>query len=65
LPEIIGDSGILIDPTSIEEITKSMIKVAEDSTFRKELIEKGIANSKKYSWKDFAKTVQSAIEQIA
>lgn len=65
LPEVIGDSGLLVEPVNTKKIASAMQKLAEDNEMRRYLIEKGYENVKKYSWKAFAKTVQSAIGRLA
>lgn len=65
LPEVVSTSGILVDPTNHAEIIRAMEKISFNKSLRLSLIKKGKQNIKKYSWKTFAKTVQSAIEHVA
>jgi alpha-1,3-rhamnosyl/mannosyltransferase len=41
LPEVIGDSGIVVNPDATEEITAAMERVCEDTAFASELSRKG------------------------
>ena len=50
LPEVIGDAGILIDPTSDAELILSMKKIYEDGSLRDDLSKKGIARASIFSW---------------
>lgn len=59
IPEITGDAAILFNPNSIQQIASGIIKATTLSeTKRKKLIEKGILQAKKFSWK---KTAQETI----
>lgn len=55
LPEVVGDAAVLVDPLKEDEILHSIMRVLEDSELRKKLKEKGIRQSKKFSWDDTAK----------
>jgi|LauGreSBDMM110SN_4_FD.fasta_scaffold15393_2 glycosyltransferase involved in cell wall biosynthesis len=54
MPEVSGDSALLVDPNNIDEITYALLRLIEDQTLRKSLKEKGITRSKKYSWENTA-----------
>jgi glycosyltransferase involved in cell wall biosynthesis len=65
VPEVVKDAGILINPYDIDELTKSMEKVLEDSSLRKELINKALLRSSEFSWLKTAKTTLDAFKTIA
>ncbi|MBA3031057.1 MAG: glycosyltransferase family 4 protein [Desulfobacteraceae bacterium] len=50
MPEVIGDCGIQIDPTSDEEFINALEKMAFDDRFRGKCIEKGLERAKQFSW---------------
>lgn len=54
LPEVVGDAGILINPRSIDEMVDAMKSISTDNQLRKELIHKGSARAKMFSWEDTA-----------
>ncbi len=61
LPEVSGEGAIYVDPYDIEAIKEAMIEVH----FKKEeLIEKGIQNSRRFSWSDSAKKLETIISSI-
>lgn len=64
LPEIIGKSGILVNPNDEKKLFDAMIKMTIDSV-RTKYKKRGLENSKKYSWKTFAKQIQSTFESKA
>ena len=49
IPEVAGDSAILIDAKNIFEINEALVKV-QDPSIRSELIIKGYENIKRFSW---------------
>jgi glycosyltransferase involved in cell wall biosynthesis len=55
LPEIAQGSAILIDPNSVEDISKAIDKLVNSKDLRKKLIQKGISIAKKFSWIQTAK----------
>jgi len=57
-PEVVGDSGLLVDSHSIDDITMKMIQINQNNTL-KILSEQAILLSKKYSWERHAKEVFS------
>lgn len=50
LPEVAGDAALLVDPTSVDEISRSMISLLENSSLRAELSKKGLARCEEFSW---------------
>ncbi len=62
LPEVVGDAGILVDPKKTKEITQGIEKAIEK---RKELIEKGKQQAKKFSWEKTARETLKVIKEVA
>lgn len=50
LPEVVADAGILVDPDNTEGVVQAMIRLQNDEVLRKQLIEKGYENIKRFSW---------------
>jgi glycosyltransferase involved in cell wall biosynthesis len=55
LPEVVGDSGILIDPDRPDEIFRAMREILSDRDFRRRLSEKGQKKANEFNWKSTAK----------
>ncbi len=49
IPEVAGDAGLLVDEISVENFISEIEKL-ENKEFRLKLIEKGLEQSKKFSW---------------
>jgi glycosyltransferase involved in cell wall biosynthesis len=55
LPEVTGDAALLIDPTDEQALANALIEIVNNERLRAELREKGIAQAKKFAWRDAAK----------
>lgn len=64
LPEIIGNEQAMFNPTSVDEMQQKMERVLTDKIFREQLIKSGLAQSKRFSWKNSARAMLCALEQI-
>ena len=48
--EVAGSAGVLVDPLNVTQIADAMKRIYSDESFRKELVEKGYAREKEFSW---------------
>jgi alpha-1,3-rhamnosyl/mannosyltransferase len=65
MPEVAGDSAILIDPHNVNSLVEAMIQISKNSIFVKKLINKGYQRSKLFSWNACAKaTIKIYIKVI-
>jgi glycosyltransferase involved in cell wall biosynthesis len=51
LPEIAGNAACLVNPTSVDDISRGLEKIIYENDYRQKLIERGFNQIKKYSWK--------------
>lgn len=65
LPEAAGDAALFVDPTDTDDIAEKMAKLIESEKLRKELIEKGRKQLKKFSWEKAAKETLEVLESVA
>jgi glycosyltransferase involved in cell wall biosynthesis len=56
-PEVISDSGILINPYDVSEITNAMLSLANNPKLLEELSEKSLKRSNDFSWKKNAQQI--------
>ena len=54
LPEIYGNAALFFNPGNTEDISLKIERILSDTELRKDLIEKGHAQVKKYSWEKMA-----------
>jgi len=57
LPEVVGDSALMIDPYNVDELAWAMEIALKDLDLRKRLSQKGIRQAKKFSWQKCAQEV--------
>jgi glycosyltransferase involved in cell wall biosynthesis len=50
LPEIVGDGGLLVDPTDTTEVAKAMTLLLRDSVLRQGLSEKALLRAGQFDW---------------
>ena len=64
LPEIVGDSGILVNPKGVASIAAGIKKALTDEKLRQDLIKKGFANIKRFSWQKCARQTLKVLEKV-
>ncbi len=55
MPEVVGDAAIMVSPSDTTQMAEALEKVLSDEGLRKELIQKGFVQEKKFTWDDMAK----------
>lgn len=50
LPEVLGDAGLLFDPTDVEVLRDAMERVAGSGGLRQDLIRRGHVRRARFSW---------------
>jgi glycosyltransferase involved in cell wall biosynthesis len=64
MKEVSGEAAVLVDPESVREITQAMTRLAEDSSLRAQLSEKGLKRASEFSWKKTAELTMDAYAEI-
>ncbi|MBM3324313.1 MAG: glycosyltransferase, partial [Calditrichaeota bacterium] len=60
LPEIVGPSGILVEPTDVQGIAEAMVRLASEPALRQSLSEESFRRAREFRWESVAdKTLQS------
>lgn len=57
LPEVVGEAGLLIEPTNSHKIADAIVSLIENTQLKNMLLERGFHHSQKYSWSDSAQIV--------
>ncbi|KKU83908.1 MAG: putative glycosyltransferase [Parcubacteria group bacterium GW2011_GWA2_47_8b] len=65
LPEILGDSALLVNPWKVEDLAGAIKKAATDERERKRLIKNGLENARRFSWEKTAKQTLELFNQYA
>ncbi|MBU2555264.1 MAG: glycosyltransferase family 4 protein [Bacteroidetes bacterium] len=64
MPEVSGNAAYIIDPYKPEEITSGIEKLLTNDSLRNDLIEKGLEQAKKFSWRNMAENVLSLYKEV-
>lgn len=64
MPEVARDAAHLIDPNKYDEICMGMLKITSDTNYRSQLVEKGLLQSKKFTWHKMALQVLEQYKQM-
>ena len=64
IPEVTGDSAILINPYNNTELNNSLFKALNDDAFRNELSKKGYKRSLQFSWRQTAENTLKAYNDV-
>lgn len=64
LKEILGDAGILVDTTRVEDLAREIIRLVSDPDLRECLGEKGIARANSFSWEETARETLDVYNQV-
>jgi glycosyltransferase involved in cell wall biosynthesis len=64
-PEVIGDAGLLVDPTATDSIAEGIQRLAEDDALRDRLRKKGLERARQFSWKETARRTWEVLETAA
>ncbi|MBI2939214.1 MAG: glycosyltransferase family 4 protein [Chloroflexi bacterium] len=63
LPEVVGEAGLLVDPTGPENIAGALARLIAQPSLRADLRERGLVRSQQFSWARCAAETLSAIER--
>ena len=65
LPEVVGEAGLLFDPSSEGEIADAIARLLGDELLRHEISRKAQERAKLFSWKNGARKMMSILEKAA
>ena len=64
LPELVGDSGLLLNPLNIEAITAAMSQLSDDKALRQSYRQRGYQQAEKFTWETAATQLLNALETL-
>ena len=65
LPEVVGDAGLLVNPSRTEDLAAAITRIVEDSELRDELSRRGIDRIREFTWERAADRTWRALEEAA
>jgi glycosyltransferase involved in cell wall biosynthesis len=63
IPEVLGDSGLLVDPLDVEEMAGAILRVRGDEGLRTDMIARGLERAESFSWENGARNTLAVIER--
>ena len=64
LPEVAGNAAVLVEPMNVSVIVEAVIKINKEPNYRQDLIDKGLARVKEFSWQKTAEQTADFYQQI-
>ncbi len=64
LPEVVGDVGLMVDPTDVHELSRMMTRALQDTELRCQMIEGGLARARGFSWLRSAWELRGVYESL-
>ncbi len=64
LPEVAGDAALQVHPEDVAALSDAMARLENDPDLRRELVERGFANLRRFSWERCARTVLQVMEGL-
>lgn len=64
IPEVVGEGGLLVNPSDANEVSKAMQKIADDPDLQAQLVSAGQAHAEDYSWKRTAQLTNETYIQL-
>jgi glycosyltransferase involved in cell wall biosynthesis len=62
-PEVVGDAGVLVDPTSVQAIADGMRRLATDAALRETLVRRGRERAARYAMEPQTRALLAVYEQ--
>jgi glycosyltransferase involved in cell wall biosynthesis len=62
LPEVVGDAGLLVDPTDIDALAAGIERVITDRPFADRAAARGLDRARRFTWDQTARAVRRAYE---
>jgi len=64
MPEVAGDAACFVDPFSVVSIREGILKVVENANYRKDLIEKGLMNIRRFELSKISKMYSDLYQHV-
>ena len=64
LPEVVGDAAVLVDPYSVRDIALGVERALDDEALRAELVARGLARARRFSWDRSVEATHSAYMKV-
>jgi glycosyltransferase involved in cell wall biosynthesis len=65
LPEVVGDTGLLIDPDKPDELAEALRRVLVDRDLRRRSAQAGLARAATFTWQHTAEMALSVYRRVS
>jgi glycosyltransferase involved in cell wall biosynthesis len=65
LPEVVGDAGLLVDPTSVDELAQALVRLAGDRELRRELGQRARSRATRFTWEATVEATADVYREVA
>jgi alpha-1,3-rhamnosyl/mannosyltransferase len=65
LPEVVAETGLLVDPFDVDAITAAMRRMLEDADWRESLGPMALERSRRFTWDETARLTRAAYRDAA
>jgi glycosyltransferase involved in cell wall biosynthesis len=65
MPEVLEDAAVLVNPENVFDIARGMKLILSDDEVRQRLIQRGVEQVRKFSWRDAAEKVVKTYRRVA
>jgi glycosyltransferase involved in cell wall biosynthesis len=65
LPEVAGGAAIIVNPYRVDDIAEGLYRALTDQPLRVDLISRGLARSREFTWRKTAADVLKIYRQVA
>jgi len=63
LPEVVGDAGLLVEPTDVEALAAALVRVLDESGLAEDLRRRGLARAREFTWERTAEALLALLEE--
>ena len=64
IPEVTGGAAMLFDPRNAEELSQAILKTTSDIDLRRNLVERGIARAREFTWERAARATLDVFKEL-
>ncbi len=65
IPEVVGDAGIIVDPTRPEQFADAVRRLWSDSKLRNSMVQRGIERTSQFDWNQTARATADVLLTVA
>ena len=65
LPEVVGDAGVLFEPSDVDALAGALRRMHEEPAFRSELSDRGRRRRTQFSWRSAAEATAAIYDELA